>query len=387
MSYQVNRSFVVAVSLALIGFSAGYAHADVQCVRATNKVKKGKVITSLSTVTRATSCKKGEVSLLQGPAGADGELRVYGDGSLGAKTFSSSETYSDATAMYTDVVINSGVTLIVPSGTVIRCTGSFVNNGTILVGNTGAAGVEVGTLAEGGLFFNADTSGVMPATVQAHPGISARAAMMPEVGTNGTSRTPGLGGIGLSEFSARLIRYPGPFAGGAGAGGVVQAGPSGGGSLVVLCGGSIVNNGAIKADAINAGTGVGGGGGGVIILASQTSVTSTSGSSLLARGGNGGISNSQSAVSGGGGGGIIHLMSPSINTVGATISVAGGAAGTSSGASITANPSTGGGGGGACGGNGGNGASVDVFNSGGVGATAGSTGHALTSLLDPTSLF
>jgi hypothetical protein len=386
MAFQSNNRLLAALPFFVLALCAGYAHADVQCVRATNKVTKGKVVTSLSTVTRATSCKKGEVALLQGPAGTAGDLRVYGDGSLGAKIFSSPETFSEATAMYTDVVINSGVTLIVPSGTVIRCTGSFVNNGTISVGNTGPSGVEIGTLAEGGLFLNADTSGVMPATIASHPGVSARAAMMGELGTSGTSRTPGLGGVGLSEYSARLIRYPGPLAGGGGAGGVVQAGPSGGGSLVVLCAGSVVNNGTIRADAINAGTGVGGGGGGIIILASQTSVTSTSGSSLLARGGRGGTSNSQTAAAGGGGGGIIHLMSPSINTVGASISVAGGPGGTSAGTAINSNPSTGGAGGGACGGNGGVGASVDIFNTGGT-ANAGSSGHALTSILDPTSLF
>jgi hypothetical protein len=79
-------------------------------------------------------------------------------------------------------------------------------------------------------------------------------------------------------------------------------------------------------------------------------------------------------------------MSPSINTVGASISVAGGPGGTSAGTAINSNPSTGGAGGGACGGNGGVGASVDIFNTGGT-ANAGSSGYALTSILDPTSLF
>jgi hypothetical protein len=137
------------VVVSLLG-AANPTHADI-CVKGVNKVVSGKIITFLSKVTRSGRCKKGEIAAITGPKGAtgpagptgpsgvDGQLRIYGDGSGGAKTVAANETLSDPVAMYTDVVINSGVTFTVPSGTVIRCTGSFVNNGTLLI-QSGAPG-------------------------------------------------------------------------------------------------------------------------------------------------------------------------------------------------------------------------------------------------------
>lgn len=49
---------------------------------------------------------------------------------------------------FTDFSVAAGVTLTVPSGTVIRCTGTFTNNGTIVV-NTGAPGGSADGWASG----------------------------------------------------------------------------------------------------------------------------------------------------------------------------------------------------------------------------------------------
>jgi len=379
------------------------AAAQTTCVRATNKVRKGKVVTSLSTTTRAGRCLSGEVAALSGPAGAtgptgtagatgatgptgatgatgasgaDGQLRIYGDGASGAKTVSGSETLSDASAMYTDVVINSGATFSVPSGTAIRCTGSFVNNGTI--------SVLSGT--PGGQMIGFDSSSAMPAYVAPHPGISARSPMTGESGDSSALRTGGLGGFGLSVFQASLLRYPGPFAGGAGAGGLSQTGGRGGGSLVVLCEGSVTNNGAITANGEDIAAGAAGGGAGVIILASKTSVTSSASSTISAKGGDGGESTIATSPGGGGGGGIIHFISPTIDVGSASTTVAGGSGGTHA-LDVTSNPRLGGPGGGASGGNGGNGGAVSSASNIPASGTSGAVGHIISTAVDPTSLF
>ena len=69
-----------------------------------------------------------------GAPGVDGQLRIYGDGSAGARMVTSDEAFDDANRQYTDFTVGPGVTLTIPSGTVIRCTGVFANNGTIVVG-------------------------------------------------------------------------------------------------------------------------------------------------------------------------------------------------------------------------------------------------------------
>ena len=372
--------FLTATSL--VGVTAvAPAAADVKCVRATNKVVNGKVVTSLSQVTRSSTCKKGEVKALTGPrgqtgpAGADGQLRIYGDGSDGAKSVATNQTLSDPAPMYTDVVIESGMTWTVPSGAVIRCTGTFQNNGTIVV-QTGAPGGEV---------VGTDTSSLTLAYSPPHAGISARAAASGEFGDGTQSRTGGRGGIGLSLFQASMLRYPGAFAGGGGAGGSTEGG-SGGGGLVILCNGGISNAGVIRANGENGSIGAGGGGGGVIILASRTSVVSVSGSTIQANGGSGGNSGSVTGPSGGGGGGVILLISPSVNTTGATVSVTEGAGGSDSGNPVNLTPRSGGHGGGASAGSGGQGGSV-LGTSVSFDALPGTEGLSIFTLEDPTSLF
>src|SRR5262245_28730335 len=71
-----------------------------------------------------------------GAPGADGSVRVYGNGSAGARTISADESWLEggnppANIQFTNFTIDAGVTLIIPSGTVIRCTGTFTNNGTL----------------------------------------------------------------------------------------------------------------------------------------------------------------------------------------------------------------------------------------------------------------
>src|SRR6185436_15592993 len=83
---------------------------------------------------------------MDGAAGGDGQLRIFGDGSAGAKTVAADEVWTGLTAptnpQFTDVTINAGTTLTVQSGTVIRCTGTFTNNGMIVVSVAAAGAFE-----------------------------------------------------------------------------------------------------------------------------------------------------------------------------------------------------------------------------------------------------
>src|SRR2546425_2515539 len=70
--------------------------------------------------------------------------RIFGDGSAGARVIDASQNLrqggvGDVNFQYTDFTVNPGVTLTIQSGLVLRCTGSFVNNGTIVI-KTGASG-------------------------------------------------------------------------------------------------------------------------------------------------------------------------------------------------------------------------------------------------------
>jgi hypothetical protein len=397
---KTERLLALAIGAVLLQMP-GALHADKLCMKARTKdALKKKVTIETTTVPSASACpdKYTEIlntetlSGLQGPTGAtgaqgaDGQLRVYGDGSAGPKTVSVDETLgadpapdNDANLQYTDFTIDAGVTLTVPSGTVIRCTGTFTNNGTISVSNG----------AVGGRRDLASANTIDALGSDAHTGASLHAAGSGEIGDNSAQLEPGDGGEGLSETQARALRYPGAAAGGGGGCGdfnPCNSAVNGGGSLVVLCQQGVINNGAIQANGTNSTSQGGAGGGGIVILASKTSVTNAAAAAINANGGNGAPSDSDQGASGGGGGGIIHLLAPAVTNAG-TASAAGGTAGAAGAAgSVTANPRSGGGGGGACGGDGGSGGSVSAVDNPNA-ANGGEAGYVLTSSFDPTASF
>lgn len=303
---------------------------------------------------------------------------IYGDGSAGALNIASDTTLNTTdhpNPQYTDITIDAGRTLTVPSGTVLRCTGSFTNNGTI----------SVQTFAAGGRIAGIDASTAMPAMRIAHPGVAKSAAMNPEYGDDTAIQTGGSGGARLTEYEALHILMPGAAAGGGGgAAGINDSGVSGGGSLVVLCRGAISNNGVITANGASGGGG--GGAGGILVLASAASVTNGAPGIISANGAAGAASDTNEGPSGGGGGGIVHLLAPVITIANAAnVTVNGGAAGSGA-ENVTLSPRTGGAGGGACGGAGGNGGNVSADDSV-TAATAGGAGYVLQSLVDPAALF
>lgn len=292
--------------------------------------------------------------------GVDGGRAEYGDGSLRAMAITSDTNWSSTPppsfeVKVTDFSVAAGVTLRVPSGMVIRATGTFNNEGTILVepfsfdAGAGAGRSGFGKCAES----NAYVAG-------------------------------GGGGIGLDFASAQLLRYPGQRGGGGGAASNFGPGTRGGGTLVVAASGAITTDGTIDAsgqsgsDAVYP-EGTGGGGGGIILLASATSVVNTG--VLQVQGGSGGEATSGATGPGGGGsGGVIRLLAP-IVTEGAT-DVSGGAAGVLGVPSSSFGWCSGGGGGAGYSG-GGRGSSVGsngVF----LEAGEGSYGAVFTTLADPT---
>lgn len=299
-----------------------------------------------------------------GASGADGQLRIYGDGSAGDLTVSATGSFvtlaPSGNLQFANITIKTGVTTYVPSGTTLRCTGTFRCDGTLAV-STGAF---------------ADTYTGLP-----HPGIARAAA---EPGLRGTGFVfGGLGGYGLGEEQSLVFLDAPGMAGGAGAsipvGGVSTIGAAGGGGLLILARGAIQIAGMIQANAVGTSL-ASGGGGGVIILASATSIQNTG--TIQAKGSKGGNADSSHGAGGGGGGGIIHPIAPSTVPGMTDVSgVPGGARGTVS--SVTR---TGGPGGGASGGNGGQGGDVSSGNVGDPGED-GDTGYMFQVPADPTALF
>lgn len=306
----------------------------------------------------------------QGPAGADGNPSLFGNGSGGAKTFAFSATLADTNLQYTDFLVETGVTLTVPSGAVIRCTGTFTNSGTIVVQ----------TSARGGT-CSATSPTVDMAYAPAHPGVAISSAASGEYGSNAATRAGGFGGFAIGSWAARYIVQPGANAGGGGGGALSAIGGSGGGSLTILAETAVFNYGTITANGAAGPARCGGGAGGMVILSSSGVVANVA--TINANGGNGGNNDANGGAGGGGGGGIVHLIAPTI--VIGTVNVQGGSNG-AVGVAVTADPRQGGGGGGACGGNGGTGGNVNAAGTAGA-ATAGSVGLSIQTYLDPIWLF
>lgn len=306
-----------------------------------------------------------------GPPGADGTLRVYGNGSAGALVVASPST-AITNPQFTDVTIGTGVTWTVPSGTVIRCTGTFVNNGTILVDTFAQGPVRAGN---GGSY-----------TMGGHPGIGRIIAGLGEFGNDDAQSYAGANPpTGLGAGSARHLLRPGPVGGG---GGGNNINGHGGGTFVVIARGAIINAGTILAaggsDPLNQGTG--GAGGGIVILASASSVNNASGY-VSATGGAGGPSGTGTGAGGGGAGGIVHFLAPSIVGIANAVAPGGSAGATGAAGSIVTYYRGGGNSGGASCGWGGNGGHISA------GPTAtpspasdGGPGCVFETVTDPASL-
>ncbi len=309
-----------------------------------------------------------------GPPGADGSLRIYGDGSAGDVQVSSATTLEaiapNGNLQFRNLVISASGTLTVPSGTTLRCSGSFQNLGSIVVRFAEASN------------FNTDAD--------PGQGVSRQSAENGAFGEGTFSHDGGMGGVGVSAAEARFIVTSDPRGGGAGGKATLGLrGASGGGRVIVLARTSLINGGSIDADGEDGpydDQGRGGGGGGIVVLASPGSVTNAG--TISARGGQGGNGSSvdtRIAGGGGGGGGIVHLLGPAITVTG-TIDVGGGLGGIAPSFGV-GNYLASGGGGGACGGSGGRGGYASGFTNVIDDGDGGSPGHSIQTIADPTAFF
>lgn len=262
--------------------------------------------------TNVTLSRSGNNITINAAGGGGGSsCSAFGDGSAGNKVVSSNENWStsvpnNGNVNFDNLTINSGVTLTVPSGTIIRTQSNFVNNGTIVV-----------------------LEGLPESKWSGHPdeGFGSRA------------------GISRSQFRAhsneelRHLTFLGPIGGSNGATGgntgLTARGGSGGGTLTIRAGGTITNSGTINAIGGNASvepsgstiSGSGGGGGGFILIVAEGTVSNTG--SINVQGGNGGAPGDadDDHAGGGGGGGMVHFVCSNALSVGGTVNVSGGGAG------------------------------------------------------------
>ena len=246
-----------------------------------------------------------------GGGGGGGSMTTYGDGSASDETISADTDWSasaptNGNYMFNNFTIDAGRTLTVPSGTVIRCMGTFTNNGTIEV-----------------------LPGIPESRWAGHP-------------DDGYPRTPGFtqnNKFGYNSEALRNVYNIGPKGGANGSEGghtgLDNYGGSGGGTLVIRAKVAFINAGTINAPGgngylTNAGSntaGPGGGGGGFAIIISDGNVTNSG--TINVKGGNGSSPGTadDDHSGGGGGGGLIHIISPNANAVAGTLNVSGGTAG------------------------------------------------------------
>lgn len=299
-----------------------------------------------------------------GPAGPSGASGVFGDGSGGALSVPAGTTLDLTTApgfntlagrhhlQFSDITVAGH--LIVPSGTVVRATGTVTIAGTLTVMPHGLDG------------------GAGPAA----RGVARSAAGEPE------------GGVGLPVLSAAQLLRPMDGGGSGARVAGMTSGGEGGGSLVIAAQGgiSVPAGGAVHANGRGgSGTtnlpGGGGGAGGVVVLLTRGSLTI--GGTVSAVGGNGGTGNNAGGAGkgggGGGGGGIVHLLSTTTPSVTGSILLHGGSPGSTAQPTGASQVISAGSGGGASGGHGGRGGSGST--SAELQPEAGAAGHLLNTVV------
>ncbi len=253
----------------------------------------------------------------------------YGDGSDGILDVAA-DTQLQPLRNHTDVLIRAGVTVTVPSGTTIRCRGSFENRGTIVVlpGSPGG-GTPFATLSLGAQ-LEAAAATVERGDSFAAPHVPAALNLQPVGGAKGGV------GIGNAAYALPLSHYR--HGGGGGSGTLGCLGGDGGGLLRVIARGRVSNGGTIRAKGGSPtfnrtglvggeGGGGGGGGGGIVILASGTSVDNSAPANVNGPaapgtvdvgGGAGGTADPNGGGGGGGGGGLVVFCAPTVPSNGTT---------------------------------------------------------------------
>ncbi|MCB0335279.1 MAG: hypothetical protein KDD62_03210, partial [Bdellovibrionales bacterium] len=235
------RRFLRLSVLLLCTIAVSSAQADTSlCIR--NRVRiKGPSVNLKRALPLATTgqCPKGTSEV---GSGFLTNARLFGDGSSGILNVTEdTELATASTHLYSKVSIAVGATLTVQSGTVLKVSGEFINQGT----------VEVSPYAMGGkhLIFDLGLSSLEDG--RANPGIAPGVAGR---GDFGQSTAFLYGGNFTQGFGSALILHPGPLGGGGGAiggqsrefGFLGSGGGTGGGTFTVLAANGITNTGTIN---------------------------------------------------------------------------------------------------------------------------------------------
>ena len=293
----------------------------------------------------------------------NGRIRIWGDGSDGARTVSSSTTIDEAAKLYTTFTLNSGVTLTASErGMTIFANESITINGTIDCSGKGTLG-EIGSVSvpavggngggnvgghAGGVGANSSGAAEAAYVSTGKSGGSGGAGGGGGFGSTGGLKLGGAGGAAGTVFNGNAFTAKNykifitflttPALYGAGGGGGSSGGGGGGGGDSPAAGG----NGATG----NGGNG-GNGGGYVVLIAPLITIASTAvintnaanGTNASGTGSNGsnGTNNSEGGGGGGGGNGggsggnggaILFLSDTLTEAAGSSLTIAGGTGGT-----------------------------------------------------------
>jgi len=318
----------------------------------------------------------------------NGRIRIWGDGSDGARTISSSTTIDETAKFYTTFTLNANQTLTASErGITIFANESITINGTIDVsgkGTLGIAGAIAGTASGGAGAGSNANGGAGTAGTSVSGAAEAGYLSTGKSGGSGGSggnggwyalnamQSGGSGGSGGQAFTGNpfigktyqifltFITSPALYGGGGGGGGT---GGGGGGASGGFGGGN---------GATGAGGNGGNGGGYVVLIAPSITIASTAvinsngnnGTNASGVGSNGVTPSSNGGGSGGGGGNgggsggnggsIIFLYDTLTEVSGSSLTVAGGTggSGTAGGSGAGGNGNAGNGAAGAAGGNG-----------------------------------
>ncbi len=249
-------------------------------------------------------------------------VRVFGgSGGSGNYTLNSGSATLSGLWEFQDFTITQGATLTIDGSALIRCSGKVTIAGVINVsapvrGGGGFVGIfgpqaypnTQGQGVGGGGSVNASAAPAYSWLVSKLGSGGAGPWMIITTSGGGTLTTSGggNGGGALEIEAAGAIEVSGQINADGGAGGSLTSGTSGYVGQI---------------------SGTGGGSGGLISLQSLTSIVVTAAGQLSVRGGNGGNgwpSPTGQFSGGGGGGGWIVLISPSVNTTGASLLRSGG---------------------------------------------------------------
>lgn len=270
---------------------------------------------------------------------------VFGDGSAGALNITANTNWTTAAPsnfnfQFSSITVAAGVTLTVPSGTKLFCSGNVSIAGTVIV--TGSEKI-IGTVTTGSI------SGVARTFAGSGDNIS--------YGIQTTSvmsliNIPVYGGAGGASGGVGSLSYGGEGGGSFGiyAKGTVSISGAG---LIAANGGNAVTN-AGTATSTN---GSGGGAGGIVVILSKAGITNSG--NIRANGGAGSdatLGTGPRPGGGGGGGGVALLIAASVSQ--GNVQVNGGAAGNN--LANAGNGSSRGGAGGGCAGNGGAGGILNI---------------------------